>query len=73
MGYLDQAAILCGGPFWGEAVVLPWLIDYTARHGVPLVTHLRFGHMLPTATIPIGAQGRLETQRWTLFTRPFPT
>lgn len=65
MGYWRDAAVLCGGPFWekpGEAV-RQGLIDYCARHGIPLVYHLRFGHFHPISVLPVGAQARIDTRK----------
>ena len=64
LGYLENAAILCGGPYWDKGEpgdVERWLIDYCAQHDLPLVTHLRFGHFHPISVFPVGAYARFDT------------
>lgn len=62
LGYLQDAALLCGGPFWEAEPVRRWLTEYCDRWGIPLVTQLRFGHIHPISVLPVGAEAQFDTR-----------
>ena len=66
LGYFQDAALLCGGPFWEKEPVREWLSRYCEQWAIPLVYHLRFGHKHPISVLPVGAWARFDVSTRTL-------
>jgi|GEM_PF-3587300 len=60
LGYLENAAFLTGIIYKED--VGTFLRAWSDEYGIPIIWGLRYGHLVPSATLPVGAYATFDTK-----------